>query len=977
MAPTITMHFNSPLSTLAYSRARRLLALVSLLLCAAALLSQPTFAQASSGLLTGRVSDAATGRSLQGAVVTITGTNDVAYTDAEGRFTLAGVPAGSHQLTAEYVGLDRSSTTVAVTARQTKTVTIALDSKILRLSAFTVAESARGAALAINQQKTASGLVNIVSEETFSTNLGGNIGFTLQQLPGLSVDEGEDGEPSGVNIRGLEAKYNSVQVDGNRMPTSGNSRAFSIGQLNADSVSNIEVIKAATPDRDGDALGGIINVVSRSAFQREGRSVELNLGGLYYDMREKWNYNAALNYLDIFSVGGGQKNFGVGLNLAWSETSRDYDNLDKDYAYLRPQSEPALSLTAPLYFHTNAAPQTNYRETSSRSINLSLDYRLSAATSLYLRPFFRHNDTDAEKPRARYYINANHNFAAATGTKSIGQATYNTGRSLPTTLTELRYQNDLSETDNDVYGSSFGGRHEMDNTTVLFDLFRSTNESNRDRSLAYVIRNQGFSFAYDMTNRSNPIYTILNGKDPYDVTSINRGDLTLAPRDGAEKASSAKVDVEHKFSSDRVTGSFKVGAKVRSNVKEQDQASIVYQTGTNASGFPYASLLQRTDYKTFGSLPIYQYPDLNKVEALLRSSPNLFVSAPATVLLNDVLNDYRAQEDIAAAYGMGTFRFGRTTLITGLRAEQNTFKSRTYRYNSNAPAAPTTVNAKRDYTMWLPGLHLRHELAKNLILRESYNRSYSRPDVNNLVAGLNLDTNTGNISGGNPNLAPSTSDNYDVQLEYYTPKGGLYSAGVFYKKLKGFYYSTTLRFTNTDANGYPIPDANGPRIYSSTDNALGALNYGLELIARQKLLFLPKPFDGLGVSLSATITKSDGKYPGRLSENLPTYGFSDRIYNASVEYAAGGFRGRLAYTYRSDFLEGLDVDYTFDDYFGAYTSLNWDSSYQVTKNTRVFFNVNNLTNEPQVSYQGFKRTDNPEDITTYGWRATTGISIRF
>jgi hypothetical protein len=43
----------------------------------------------------------------------------------------------------------------------------------------------------------------------------------------------------------------------------------------------------------------------------------------------------------------------------------------------------------------------------------------------------------------------------------------------------------------------------------------------------------------------------------------------------------------------------------------------------------------------------------------------------------------------------------------------------------------------------------------------------------------------------------------------------------------------------------------------------------------------------------------------------------------------------------------------------------------------VFFNVNNLTDEPQVSYQGFKRTDNPEDITTYGWRATTGVSIRF
>ena len=370
------MHFNSLVSTLPYSTARRLLSVVSIAFLALALLSTATFAQVASGSIAGRVSDAATGKSLQGAIVKISGTNDVAYTNAEGRFTMSGIAAGSHQLNVEYVGLDPYTNRVTLAPGQSLSVNPALESAVLKLSAFTVAESVRGQALAINQQKTASGIVNIVSEESFSTNLGGNIGFTLQQLPGLSVDEGEDGEPSGVNIRGLEAKYNSVQVDGNRMPASGNSRSFGIGQLNAEAVSNIEVIKAATPDRDGDALGGIINVISRSAFQREGRAVEFAVGGAYYDKNKNWNYNASLNYLDIFSVGGGTKNLGVGLNLAWSETSRDYDNLDKDYAVLRPEFEPALGLTAPLYFHTNAAPQTNYRETTSESLNVSLDYRV-------------------------------------------------------------------------------------------------------------------------------------------------------------------------------------------------------------------------------------------------------------------------------------------------------------------------------------------------------------------------------------------------------------------------------------------------------------------------------------------------------------------------------------------------------------------------------------------------------------------------
>jgi outer membrane receptor protein involved in Fe transport len=124
----------------------------------------------------------------------------------------------------------------------------------------------------------------------------GNIGYALQRLPGLTVNEDEDGTPSGVNIRGMESKYNSFQIDGNRLPTSGSSRGFSTNQLSGDGISNIEVIKAATPDRDGDAIGGIINVISRSAFERDGRSVEVTGSGLYYGKYEKLGYNAGLTY---------------------------------------------------------------------------------------------------------------------------------------------------------------------------------------------------------------------------------------------------------------------------------------------------------------------------------------------------------------------------------------------------------------------------------------------------------------------------------------------------------------------------------------------------------------------------------------------------------------------------------------------------------------------------------------------------------
>ncbi len=196
------------------------------------------------GSVSGRVSDDATGKSLKGAVVRVLGTPTTAITDADGRFTLSGAPTGPQRIEVDYVGLDPVVRGIVLAPGKVVTLDTALKSETLQMQAFTVAESARGAALAINQQKTASGIVNIVSEETFSHMVDGNIGFTLQQLPGLTVNEDEDGTPSGVNIRGLEAKYNSFQIDGNRLPTSGNSRSFATGQLTADGISNIEVIKA-------------------------------------------------------------------------------------------------------------------------------------------------------------------------------------------------------------------------------------------------------------------------------------------------------------------------------------------------------------------------------------------------------------------------------------------------------------------------------------------------------------------------------------------------------------------------------------------------------------------------------------------------------------------------------------------------------------------------------------------------------------
>src|SRR5690606_6819323 len=347
-------------------------------------------AEISQGRVTGRVFDLVTGASLRGAVVRVAGGSAQDYTTEDGRFQLV-APAGEVTLQVEYVGLDASVVTVVVPAGGNATTDIGLTSGAFQVEDVVVRAAASGQALAINQQKTASGIVNIISEEVFGQMPDGNIGNALQRLPGLSVDMDQDGSAAGINIRGIEADYNSFQVDGNRMPTSGGGRGFDSRQFAADGITNIEVIKAPTPDRDGDAVGGIINVVSRSAFQRSGQEVKLKVGGVYSDLPDKFGHSATAQYSDLFSVGGGDRNLGVSLTVSSYRTNRYSQNRDMDWVQVTPENNPELDLAQwdkPVWFMESSHWEYDTRITDTNTANLALDFRTDEFNSFYLRSFY-------------------------------------------------------------------------------------------------------------------------------------------------------------------------------------------------------------------------------------------------------------------------------------------------------------------------------------------------------------------------------------------------------------------------------------------------------------------------------------------------------------------------------------------------------------------------------------------------------------
>jgi TonB-dependent receptor len=453
---------------------------------------------------------------------------------------------------------------------------------------------------------------------------------------------------------------------------------------------------------------------------------------------------------------------------------------------------------------------------------------------------------------------------------------------------------------------------------------------------------------------------------------MTEGELEIISGDQSDEVTSLRADWEKVFSLKDATFTFKTGAKYRKSSQDLDITVDLYEMDDS---YPYAEVVTATDSVLFLK-PKYWNVDPQAGEALLASNPGLYEFVEDDSLEDSNIEDFDASDEITAAYVMGTYSVGIHSLIAGVRFEEFQWDA-TNKIASYLGDVPTITTRKFGYseTFWLPGVHLRHELTNNLVLRESYNRSYARPELEQLARGR-WEDDDGNIEDGNPDLRPATSDNFDVSLEYYTEMGGLYSIGFFYKDIQDFHYTETYDFDELDANGMPIPKDGGDLEFERPVNGNDAENYGLELVARQPLFFLPAPFSGLIFSGSATFTESEASYPNRSDrDGLPLERFSDFLFTAALDYIWGDLRARVDYRYRSDYIEGLGSDIESDEFYAE--EYRWDAeiAYQLSAGLWIYASVINITEEPQVSYQGYRPF--VEDASYAGRKWTFGVEYSF
>lgn len=255
------------------------------------------------GHVSGAVYESSSGSVLPGANIIIEGTNLGVATDRNGFFLISNLSPGTYTIKVSFLGYEDGIQEVQIEAGQTTKINFnLLETVIEGQDVIVYGDLTRGHAKALQEQKNAPNIKNVVSSDMFQLFPDRNAAETAARIPGVSISY-DQGEGEFVQIRGIGPEYNSLTVNGQRIPAPDPDAGRSVGMdlLNQDLIENIIVTKASTPEIDGDAIGGNINFEMMQA--PDDGMLTLHVGGGYNVQHSDYD-EYGKDIIDLAAIGG-------------------------------------------------------------------------------------------------------------------------------------------------------------------------------------------------------------------------------------------------------------------------------------------------------------------------------------------------------------------------------------------------------------------------------------------------------------------------------------------------------------------------------------------------------------------------------------------------------------------------------------------------------------------------------------------------
>jgi TonB-dependent receptor len=891
-------------------REYRFLALLALFIIAASF-SVTAAAQDATGAVEGTVTGPA-GAVIGNVKVTVDGMNVATQTDPDGNYRLSRVPVGERTLVFTYLGLQTANASVTVVAGQTLTqdMTLVYGGEIeVRGAPLLI-----GQAKALNQQKNAINISNIVAADQIGRFPDKNASEATQRVPGISLIR-DQGEGRYVVVRGTEPRLNSTTVNGERIPSpEAGVRNIALDTIPADLLGAIQVSKALTPDMDGDSIGGTVNLVTQRAPDEV--RVSATLGANYSDLTEETGPGGSATFGSRF---GADKDWGLLVSASGNDTKRGSDNIEPDYddGYL------------------DELPMRDYTiERERYGVTADLDYRASFRSNYFLRGLWTHYiDTEIRREK----------------TNAVSD-------------NELERAMRDRQQESFIDSITFGGENNVGSSLVIdYHLMwnKSSEETPNQIVSSFVQEDVEFdpNVSPDSINPNNIQANPLNEMiDEYWFDGIESEYKKAVEEDfiGAFNIT------EGFYKNDGFSGLWKAGAKARFKTKEQNYEVSDWESDEDLNLVPFLSDWQ-PETPFFNGIYGNQIVPFQSPTAMR----DLFDSGMLEEEhnLEEDLADFKTSEDTLAAYGMGEFLFGaRTSFLGGVRVESTKTDYTAYQLildEEGDPLALEPVTGNKNYTEWLPQFHFIYKTGADAQLRAAVTRTLARANFEDSAPWRLLNIEDSEIELGNPDLDVTTSWNFDLMWEKYLQPVGIISAGVFYKDIKDYIY---IYQVDEVIDGVDF-EVTQPR------NGDTANLWGVEVAAQNQFTNWPGFWGGFGIYANYTYVDSEANYPDRLATSLP--GQSENVGNLALVYEKYGITTRLSYNFNGKNILEVGGDADEDIWLDDHAQLDFLFRVQVSKQFSFVFEAINITDEPYTVYEG--STDRIRQQEYYGWWATLGV----
>ena len=928
-----------------------------LFMSAALLAASATAIQAHT--LDGIVKDNKTGEPLIGTVVRVKELPNVGTTTGlDGSFTLHELPdKGKYTLVVTFMAYKTKEIVVDV-ANDDK-VDIPMDEDLKQLGEVVVTgrREYRSDRSAVETVKNAGNVLNVMSQQSIQLSPDVNVASVLQRVSGVTMERDASGEASYAILRGMDKRYNYTLVNGVKIPSPDDkNRYIPLNIFPSDLMDRLVVSKSLTADMEGDAAGGVVDMVMKDApscFQLQANAA---IGTTDYFWKDGRDYITS-NRSD-YTKKAPYEAFG-------SEYKASMSDFKNGPVQLKSLSMPAPNFIGGLSVGNRfwndrlgvmlaGSIQNTFRgtERTYNSVKMASGEQAMYISKLNHRYYSIHDLTtgvhakfDLTLPEHKIewynmYVRTNSKgvrYNNSIGTEYIGANSY-------TQDDEIR---SLSTTQS-IFATNLKGTHHLTKNFTLdwSGIFSQAKEEDPDRT--YVTLSNSVSTEADADGNILSV----------NLWDTNKNITKTFPKDAERRfqhnmdtdwAGYINLTYDTHFAND-VEALWKAGAQYRRKERSNRYYSYIFSPADNAQDLDGNGLEQFDNVDWVCKTPYSQASQLN----------------------------YNSKEHIGGAYAMLTLKTKLGELIAGFRAEHTNQIYTMLQHFRNMGQI-----GEQSYWDYLPSASLKWTPTKKMNIRLSYYRSINRPGFYEIVPYQIMGEEY--QEKGNPNLKRARIDNIDLRWEWFPSKTEQILAGVFYKYLKD---PIEQVFVTSDGKIGAGTDA-----YYMPDNLGNAKNMGFEIDVIKNIRHF-----GIKANYTYTYSKittskreykeGSAEYKSGVTQSRPLVNQAPHTANISLLYkdTENGWNAQLASSFTGAKLALVSPFKDADQWDKAMFGLDLSAEKQFKNGFSIFFKANNLldakrerylktVNESNLEYEGQK--SDKTIVGTYQYGRTFLLGVRY